>query len=226
MDKNHEVQSEENKRRLRGATVGFVHHLREHITKREPPRMTEAAAAKLKAMAQFIAVIRARTRQDRETKEFVKSRVEIPTRLISILVKTAVCVAIVLERADIDEEVLRIVKKITFDTLDSVELDIVNILHRNPDGLSLRQISTEFGLTERAILNRLQQLKYFGAVRNASRTNNSGQRGRDVHIWKLADSISTIYATALDALPGKAKSSRTPKQKLRSPKRPKSKAKV
>ncbi len=195
-----ELMSAKDKLYLKGVTVGFVNHLRTNMAKRQPPRVTDDARQALKGMAEFIAIMRAKTRRDKDTEEFTKSRVEVPTRLVSQLGKQAICSAIVLERPSLDEEVLRLSRKITFDTVASVELDIIKILHEHDhgNGLPCRTIANYMGLSDRATVIRLDQLRYFKAVNKMAKKNNSGQRGRDVHHWTLSQRLKEVYARSLD----------------------------
>ena len=151
-------------------------------------------------MAEFIAIIRARTKRNKDTDEFVKSRVEVPTRLVSQLTKAAICLAIVKERSSIDEEILRVSRKLTFDTADSVQLDVVKVLHDHDDGhgLSCKSIGHYLKMSESGVINYLKELRYFGAVNQIARANNSGQRGRDVHHWQLSNRLKDVYFTSLD----------------------------
>lgn len=199
LDEDAALASQEDRTYLKAVTAGFINHLREHMGKRQPPSRTEKTSRAIKSMAQLIALIRARTRQDKETQEYAKARAEVPTRLTAQLSKLAFSLALVLETASIDEECLRITRKVAYDTIDSVELDIVRLIHNNQEhGVTCRHLSAELGLSERAILNRLNSLKYFRVVRRGSRSNNSNQRGRDVHVWRLSEFVTEVYAGALD----------------------------
>lgn len=200
MDDADEFLGAKDKLFLKGVTVGFVNHLRTNMARRQPPRVSEDARQALMGMAEFIAIVRAKTRRDKDTEEFTKSRVEVPTRLVSQLAKQAICSAIVLEKSAIDEDVLRLSRKITFDTVASVELDIIKILHDHDEGngMSCRAIASYMGLSERATVIRLDQLRYFKAVNKMARKNNSGQRGRDVHHWSLSQRLKEVYARSLD----------------------------
>ena len=187
---------------LKALTAGFINHLRTQMSRRQPPRFTDHASESLMGMAEFIAIIRARTKRDKDTEEYVKSRVEVPTRLISQLTKAAICLAIVKERSSIDDEVLRICRKLTFDTTDSTQLEIVKVLHQHDDGhgLACRTIAHHVRLSEAAVITYLKQLRYFGAVDQIAKSNNSGQRGRDVHHWKLSKIVEEVYDISLDPI--------------------------
>jgi DNA polymerase III delta prime subunit len=200
MDDADEFLGAKDKLLLKGLTVGFVNHLRTNMARRQPPRVSEDAKQALMGMAEFIAIVRAKTRRDKDTEEFTKSRVEVPTRLVSQLAKQAISSAIVHERSSLDEDILRISRKIAFDTVASVELDVIKILHDHDqgNGLSCRTIASYMGLSERATVLRLDQLRYFKAVNKVQRMNNSGQRGRDVHHWMLSQRLKEVYARSLD----------------------------
>jgi predicted transcriptional regulator len=204
---------EDSKLYLKRVTVGYIDYLFDTALKRNPPKMPAESERAIKAMAQFVAIMRARSRQDKETLEFAKARVEIPTRLVTQMVKLSIFLAIILERASIDDEVLRVVRKVVFDTVDSVELDIIKLIHDSDhSGLSCRQLHTELDLSEKAVLQRLQSLRFFGAVRKRGENNNSGQRGRNVHIWELTDIVDAVYKTSSNHQPQAIRASR-PKPK-------------
>jgi hypothetical protein len=216
------LESERDRDYLKALTAGFIHHLRTQMSRRQPPTASENAGEALMGMAEFVAILRARTKRDKDTDEYIKSRVEVPTRLISQFTKAAICLAIVLERREVDEEVLRICRKLTFDTLDSPQLDIVKVLHDKGlhSGLPCRTIGAHLKLSESAVINYLKHMRYFGVVDQLAKSNNSGQRGRDVHHWVLSDTIKEVYALSLEP-----KDRKPTVRKSTTPTRPKPKVK-
>jgi len=199
---------------LQQVTYGFLKHLKESLPQLRPPILPKEVEGTLGALATFLAYMRARVRRDGYDLAY-RPRAELPTRIASQLVKLAVCIAIVLGKETIDDEVLRIVRDRVLDTSVGFQLDVAKALIDKEEGLSVRQICVAVNLPETNVRRLLNDLQEFNIVERYQKSNKSGQRGRDMHLWVLTEGLSEIYKAAfLDQKPVQ-KSKPKPKPKAR-----------
>lgn len=119
-------------------TGGYINHLRESATAMitgvaNPDEMKRRCAL----LGKFVAHMRARpSMKQEETAER-----ELGTRLASQFVRLAKCLAVVLNRKEVDEEVMRRVTRTALDTARGRSLEIVRHLYREgKEGAELRAI--------------------------------------------------------------------------------------
>jgi ribosomal protein L37AE/L43A/energy-coupling factor transporter ATP-binding protein EcfA2 len=179
---------------LKQITLGYLMHLKENLGDLIP-EMPKSSKKTIKALAQFLAFMRARVRRDKEELTH-RQRVELGTRLTKQLMKLAVCVAIVLSKTAVDKEVLRIIRKITLDTGVGFPLEITRRLGAKPNGLTSRQIALDLGLGETSVRRHLFNMQELKIVERGKKSNNSNVRGRDLHIWYLTKPVRNFYSIA------------------------------
>ena len=63
--------------------------------------------------------------------------------------------------------------------------------HRN-----LKELMRALNMPETSIRRILSDMLEFGMVRRVALKNNSGQRGRDLHSWKLSEELIELWNTA------------------------------
>lgn len=195
---------------LKQTTVGFIQHLKETIQTRQPPEFDAHAQESIKALATVVGYVRTRVCKEKDGPGY-RPRIETPTRLTSQLAKLAICLALVMDKPSIDEEILRIVKKIATDTVNNYEMEIVDLLAKKagigkkktatssntPIGLTKRQVASTLKLSETKIGNLLNDMQTVGIVERDSRSNKSGIGGRNTHFWRLTDTLIDLYTTAM-----------------------------
>jgi hypothetical protein len=120
------------------ATGGYVDWLRrnaEELLARCKVSVDErlALARMMSVLGEVVAKLRARPDPGKWGEEKHET-VELPTRLAAQFTRLASCLAVVLNRWTIDDEVLRIVRKVALDTARGRTMNVVRFLVRSPHG--------------------------------------------------------------------------------------------
>jgi hypothetical protein len=140
-------------------TGGYVEYLRRNANELLSTIEFSAEAKYLcTRLGKFVAFMRARpsSKQD-ETAER-----EFAARLVEQHIRLAKCLAAVLNRSEVDEEVLRRVRKIALDTARGQTMDIANTLYKAKNGLEITAIATQTSRTDdktRTIMRFLRRIK-------------------------------------------------------------------
>lgn len=195
---------------IKAVTYGFIKFLKENYKSFRPPHMDEKTKEHLEGMGQLVARIRARLKDDKDAN--YKPRTEFGTRLGSQFTKLAFFVALVLQRDHIDEEVIRIVLKVVRDTCVSFQYDIVEqialsmnaaAISQNPlgGGVELNRIVSTIASTETTVRRMMSAMLEFKVLQRRAVANNSGQRGRDRHVWELTPDMLKLWNDVFNSHP-------------------------
>jgi hypothetical protein len=143
-------------------------------------------------LGKFVAYMRARpsTRQ-KETAER-----EFATRLVSQLCRMAKCLAVVLNKDTVDEEVMRRVTRCAMDTARGITMDILKHLAEfGSDGLEPRTVATRTNQSEEHCRSLLRFLKKIGVIDVYTPTVVRGVTGRPR--WRHSDRMAKLYAEVI-----------------------------
>ncbi len=195
-DEDNEAKDGDKFRHLKRATIGLIRHFKETLATIPPPSFPPKNAETLKALGQLLSYMRAKVRREGDVLAY-RPRVELATRLVSQLVKLAVCLAIVRGKQSIDGEILRILRKVTLDTATGFTLEITGLLHANRQGLSASQIGHAISLSETSVKRNLADMLELGIARRVSKPNRSGIRGRHNHLWIITDTVRDLWSKSL-----------------------------
>lgn len=170
-------------------TGGYVGYLRRNASDLlsavgTPP----SALQRCTRLGKFVAFMRARPSSlQEETQER-----EFAARLVSQHVRLAKCLAVVLNKRTVDEEVMRRVTKVSMDTSRGQTMDIINRLAQAPMGLEPGPVAQYLAKPDdqiRKLLRFLQQIKavepYKAQPKNGSRSTRT--------IWKLTERMLKLY---------------------------------
>ena len=179
--------------RAKQLTGGYVEHLRTNAKQLLGGVVsTEQALRRCQRFAKFVAFVRARP----SLKQEEKAQRELSYRLVSQLVRFAKCTAVVLNRRDLDAEVMRRVRQITLDTARGRTFEIVRHLFKaGQEGLSLGTMAALTNQSEDAERRLLRFLRRIKAVETYAKK----LRGRDgIAIvtrpkWRLTERLRTLY---------------------------------
>lgn len=172
-------------------TGGYVGWLRENsVDVLSKIKASEAVLRRCTRLGKFVAFMRARpsTRQD-ETAER-----EFAARLVSQHIRLAKCLAAVMNRSTVDEEVMRRVLKVCLDTSRGQTLDIVHVLYEGGDeeGTEPRALSLYTSQTEsqtRGLLRFLKRIEVVETFKGKSRSKGMANRAR----WRLTSKVKELY---------------------------------
>lgn len=191
-----EVHGSEKSDHLKRATIGYIQHLKTTIQEAAIPDLPPSQGGKIKAMGQILSLMRARVRRESGEVSF-RPRAELATRIVSQLVKMGICLAIVHQKRTIDHEVIRILRKVVLDSAEGFVLEITRLLAHNPRGLSTRQIALELQIPETTVRRIISDLKEFRVVEISTVPNNSGIRGRHLHMNKLVREVRDLWVSGM-----------------------------
>ena len=179
---------------LKQYTYGFIKYMKENYRSFSPPRCTPEALGRIQAMGEYVALMRARVRHDHNDSSF-RPRPELPTRLTSQFTKLAFFIAIVLRKESIDNEVLRLVLKVVHDTSVGMQQELTEALAADQQdlGTAVRQMVLTLNVPETSARRQLNDMRQFQIAQPYTASNNSGQRGRDRHLWVLSPNMRRLW---------------------------------
>lgn len=150
----------------------------------------EWVVSKCADLAEFTADMRARPDPDPK-KDSVATK-EMPTRLTHQMVRMACCMAVVLNKDTVDEEVIRRIHKVAMNTSYGVTLDIVKLMYTLGDrGIDVKEVYPHLGRAEdriRALLRFLRAIDVVETFRPET-TNGISAKPR----WRLTERFSELY---------------------------------
>lgn len=152
---------------------------------------SEEALERLGALAVFVSYLRARP----SPKQVESVERELAARLASQLHRLATCLAVVLNKTSLDEEVMRLTAKVAMDTSKGRTLEIVHTLFKyGEQGIEAKSLSIMTAQSEAEERNYLKFLKKLGAVEVfANKVAGVQQRPR----WRLTPVIVDLYREIL-----------------------------
>jgi len=173
-------------------TGGYVDWLRANASKLlAGVSISEASKRRCAYLGKFVAHMRARPSKIQE--EVVER--EVATRLSSQLTRLAMCLSIVLNRTEVDEEVMSRVTKVAMDTARGTTLNIVKALYEDDNqGMEVKAIAAATFQTEekmRLLLKFLRQLKVVEPFRRLL----PGGKSNMVN-WRLTERMVKIFDEA------------------------------
>jgi hypothetical protein len=187
MDGKFETRHEEDKAQAMRLTGGYINYLRENANELlGAVGISEAAMEQCRYYGKFISFLRARP-SDRQTE--TDTQREMAGRLVSQLTKLALCLAVVLNKSEVDEEVLSIVRRVTMDTSKGRTRDQVKVLYQNIAGLTTDGVAHETNKTpteERKLLKFLRSIKALDLVERLK------PDGKHRSVWILTPSFRRL----------------------------------
>ena len=169
-------------------TGGYVEHIRQNADQLHAIQMPDWVLQHCVKLGKFVAYMRARpsTNQD-ETSER-----EFGARLVSQIVKMTKCLAMVMNKDVVDEEVMARTKKVALDTSRGQVLDIMKYLYQgHENGTVYQSIVIYTGFEERAtskllrFLRRIKVLHVFSSTRGHNR-------------WKMTRRMKKLYEDVME----------------------------
>lgn len=170
---------------------GYVGYLRENASSLlcsiAANRETLQQCAKLAKFISFMRARPSRIQDENDGREF-------STRLSEQLIRLANCLAVVLNRTSLDEEVMRRVHKVALDTSRGMTLVMAKHLYQSAKkGLQAFTLATRTSRAEEKTRRMLRFLKRIGV---AEVFTIKGTKGRPR--WRLTDRMQTLYAGVME----------------------------
>lgn len=175
-------------------TGGYVGYLRANAEKLLGEiSESEEQVLKCGRYAKFVAYLRARpSKSQEETTER-----EAAYRLGVQIVRLATCLAVVLNRKELDEEVMRRTRQVALDTARGVTFDLVRTLHDFGDrGKEVGGIARVLGEGDTRVRTYLRFLKRIGAVEKYE--HKDPKKGTGKTRWRLTDRFKLLYEEVVE----------------------------
>ena len=190
------TQNEPELIRVMQLTGGYVSYLRENATAVMAATETpEWAIRQCTRMGKFVAYMRARPNyRQEETAER-----EFAARLVSQLVRLAKCLALVLNRDEVDEQVMERVKRVSLDTARGQTLSIASYLFMaEPKGCTIQSIALQISESEDKARLLLRFLIKIGVVRMIAQKSIKGKTVvSGTKRWRLTEELNKLYQDVL-----------------------------
>lgn len=170
-------------------TGGYVNYLRENAQELlSRVTMSDHVLTKCIHLGKFVAYMRARPSE----KQDESADRECATRLVSQLVRLAKCLAVVLNRRDVDEEVMRRVGRVAMDTARGRSLEILKVLHKVGDGgTESKALAIWTNETEDSQRKMLRFLRMIEALETVTVDIAKGIKSRPR--WRLTRKMKDLY---------------------------------
>ena len=183
-----ESQHDPNMLKAMQLTGGYVGYLRENASALLAAcEISEENLRSCGRFGKFVAYMRARpsTRQDENAER------EFAARLASQHVRLAKCVAVVLNKSEVDDEALAVARKVCLDTARGQVLEIVKHLYAcKEDGADLQNISLSVG---RDAAKTKTLLRFMRMIRILETVQKSKRGVKQQLCWRLTDYLRKLY---------------------------------
>lgn len=174
-------------KRLTGGYIEWLRPRAEELAGRV--EVSDAALRKITRLGKFVAYMRARPSTSQEE----TAERELGSRLTNQFLRLAVCTAVVLNRPEVDDDVMDRVRLCALDTAKGTTHEIAKILHaEGTDGIDKKSISLRVNRGEADVLKLLRFLSEIGAVTSFQPVDERGTRRGAVR-WTLTPILTRLY---------------------------------
>ena len=181
---------------LTQATLGLMKHVLTKYADAPIPELSPETRILIKLYAKLIARVRTKPKSDRNEGLLYSPRPEVATRLALQLSKMLIGITRVLGVNEVTPEALSILKKVTLNSCHGFVFDVLHHIHKNPN-IRKQNLSKELNLPPSRVNRILNDLKAVRLISQYQAKNESGQRGRHDHTYKLQPSMQVLF-DALD----------------------------
>ncbi len=190
-------------RRAQAMTGGYVDWLRANVEEKiNTIDIDTVAKEKVKNLAKLAADLRARPDMTWKRPVDQHDSKELPTRLARQLVKLAKCVAFVMNKHEVDGDVMRIVRKVALDTAYGHTLSFVQYMtnynpkkhgctYQETGGLGPGILSLWTGLSEERLETYLNFLRKIGVAVLKKPPQSQG-------FWSLTERVYNLYLKVME----------------------------
>jgi hypothetical protein len=171
-------------------TGGYVNWLRtDTLEKYNRVKCSDEYGRHIVRLGKFVSYMRARLATKQEE---IEADREMSPRLISQLSKLCLCLGMVLQKPEIDREVIRIITKAGLDTSSGKTLDVLNFMRtpKNKGGMDARILANTIFMSEKKGIEYLKFLRKLGVMETFAVGTNLR--------WKVADKIDRLYSAILE----------------------------
>lgn len=176
--------------RLTGGYVGYLRKNANEIL--SSTDMSEESLRLCTRYGKFIAYMRARPSKMQEE----KAEREMAGRLVIQITRLAMCLAAVLNRKTVDEEVMDRTRAVVLDTAKGVTMDIAKYLYNQPNGAETQAIVLKMNQEFGKIQKLLRFLSKIGAIE--PKLPESEKIKHPKPRWHLTDTMRKLYKAVME----------------------------
>lgn len=200
---------------LKRVTMGALEHYKKNMLNVVAPQFPINAEERVIALAELLSYVRASVKRE-GTDVVYRPRPELATRLSAQFTKLSISAAYVLDKEEVDDEVVELIKKIFSDTSEGFRYEIMCHLYKmkQHDGATHAEIERLIGISEGSVRKQIKDMRELKIITKTSQNNRSGQRGRNAHFFRLSPSIRALMALALEGKKLKVVSGKKPVKKV------------
>lgn len=172
-------------------TGGYVDWLRANTHLLSEISVGQEYITRCEYLAEFIAFMRARPAREEEG----ISTKEEPNRLNHQFIRMMCCVTMVLNRKQVDDDVMRRIRKVALDTGRGIVLDVITIMRKSENQfISVKALAIQTDLSEAKMTKLLKFLKSIGALRLSK---EEGMKRGTKPLWGftalMAELVENVY---------------------------------
>jgi hypothetical protein len=174
-------------------TGGYITHLRENASDLLASiNFSDESLRKCTRLGKFVAYVRARPSKLQEE----NAEREFAARLVSQLIRLSKCLAAVLNKPTVDEDILSMTKKVAMDTARGQTFDILEVMYEQEnEGIEPAMLTKFINGKDSETRRLLRFLRRIGAVetfekRVKAKTNTGVVRKVR---WKMTDYMTTLF---------------------------------
>ena len=174
-------------------TGGYVEYLRENANALlQTITMSDKVKHVCTRLGKFVSYMRARPSKHQDE----RAEREFAARLVIQHVRLAKCLAVVLNRSEVDKDVMEYTSQVAMDTARGPTLDICRSLYKAPAGLTSASIELSPSRGMEKSRTMLRFLRQIGAIEKFTpRVNGANQKER----YRLTDKFRKLYVEVMQA---------------------------
>ena len=158
--------------------------------------VTQVNVKSCSRLAKFISRMRARPSYRQEE----NVEIELPTRLTKQLVRLATCLSAVLNKNEIDSDVMARVTKVTLDTSRGLTLELLHCIYNSVGGMGIKELQLHTHLAESKAKGLLSFLIRIDVLERFQEDPEPGSRAKYGTVkWRLTEEMSTLYEDVMNA---------------------------
>jgi len=162
-------------------TGGYVNWLRENNHLLAEIHADDRYLTMCEFWGDFISYLRSRPAKSEDS----AATREQPTRLTNQLVRLMCCMTVVLNRKEVDDEVMRRVRRVTLDSSKGIALDICDILLGNKNQYTAtKSFQARLDYNKQTVERQLRLMKQIGALRLSTEDPTFEQKTKSPY-WKM-----------------------------------------
>ncbi len=189
--------------RAKQMTGGYINWLRANasqmLAELDLESQQDELSDEMDMLAQFVAFMRARPSKKQEE----ASTREMSARLNAQLTKLSMCLAVVLNRRNVDDEVLRRVRKVALDTARGRTMELCRHLYAEgrvgAETKHLAHLTGHEEVKERVLLKFLRRIDAVEAFRPVSKKSGVAVKTGGVR-WRLTPRLQALYGRVVEGI--------------------------